>query len=239
MCWEGESIPLLEKGKSALNTLQPLPYLTNMGPIAHLECTLSLFLPQSHAHQGSSHSDLAVGHGVDMSYILTATFLSEGDEGRRRVITSQKTDQGDRHEGTGTHVSVSPLAASVYLLSSKMPAVGLTQCSAPWFKVQHFKISATHHELIAVLMINTIGDIQHTHPQFPLRHCRAHLCPQEIQKNNFCAIPPTDQHSSFCGSFVHPGSNLLYVALAQVQSNQLFRKKTARLCITISSQPLF
>lgn len=61
---------------------------------------------------------MAAGHGADMPYILTATFLSEGDEGRRRDITSQKTDQGDTHESTGTHVSVPLHAVSVYLLSN-------------------------------------------------------------------------------------------------------------------------
>lgn len=36
----------------------------------------------------------------DMSDTLTATLLSEGDEGRGRVITSRRTDQGGAHEGT-------------------------------------------------------------------------------------------------------------------------------------------
>ena len=35
----------------------------------------------------------------DTSDILTATLLSEGDEGHGRVITSQRTDQGHVHEG--------------------------------------------------------------------------------------------------------------------------------------------
>ena len=50
---------------------------------------------------------LAVGYASDMSDILTATFLSKGDEGSGRLITSQRTNQGDTDEGTGTLVSVS------------------------------------------------------------------------------------------------------------------------------------
>lgn len=81
-----------------------------------------------------------------MSDILTTTFLSEGDEGRRRVITSQESDQADTHEGTETCACVEMVFSCrlcVCVLCSKMTdRVG----KAVIYKVS-FKSAKTNKEI--------------------------------------------------------------------------------------------
>lgn len=43
----------------------------------------------------------------------------------------------------------------------------------------------------------------------------------ETLTNNYFAIPPTDQHPLLYGLCLNPGSNHLYVALAQVQKHSV------------------
>lgn len=143
----------------------------------------------------------------DMSDTLTATLLSEGDEGRGRVITSQRTDQGGAHEGTDSlceYFSGSLIAARVYFFFKAVKCardtVGLAQrySSTSIFQKVDFGAGRERERRIHKNKHNGRHSA-HTHTHSP------HLnTAEQTLTNNYSAIPPTDQHSSTSALWVRP-----------------------------------